>query len=189
LLVDELLDRQDVVLKPQSKLLKRIRNVSGATILGNGEVCMVLNPQDLLKSIRKGNGAVKVKAAVQPTKTKQSLLLVEDSIVIRAQVKRLLENAGYEVTAAVDGLDGFNKLQNGNYDAVISDVEMPNLSGLELTAKIRQYKEYDELPIVLVTTLASDEDKRRGADAGANAYLSKGSFDQKLLLDTLRRLA
>jgi two-component system chemotaxis sensor kinase CheA len=189
LLVDELLDRQDVVLKPQSKLLKRIRNVSGATILGNGEVCMVLNPQDLLKSIRKGNGALKVKAAVQPTKTKRSLLLVEDSIVIRAQVKRLLENAGYEVTAAVDGLDGFNKLQNGNYDAVISDVEMPNLSGLELTAKIRQYKEYKELPIVLVTTLASDEDKRRGADAGANAYFTKGSFDQKLLLDTLRRLA
>ncbi|MBW4620935.1 MAG: hybrid sensor histidine kinase/response regulator [Cyanosarcina radialis HA8281-LM2] len=189
LLVDALLDRQDVVLKPQSKLLKRIRNVSGATILGNGEVCMVLNPQDLLKSIRKGSGAVGTKTVVRQTKTKQSLLLVEDSLVIRTQFKRLLENAGYEVTAAVDGLDGFNKLKNGVYDAVISDVEMPNLSGLELTAKIRQHQEYKELPIVLVTTLASDEDKRRGADAGANAYLTKGAFDQKLLLDTLRRLA
>jgi two-component system chemotaxis sensor kinase CheA len=189
LLVEALLDQQDVVLKPQSKLLKRIRNVSGATILGNGEVCMVLNPQDLLKSIRQGNRSVRAKASVPQTKTKQSILLVEDSIIIRTQVKRLLENAGYEVTAAVDGLDGFNKLRKGVYDAVVSDVQMPNLDGLELTAKIRQHKEYNELPIVLVTTLASDEDKRRGADAGANAYLSKGSFDQKLLLDTLRRLA
>jgi two-component system chemotaxis sensor kinase CheA len=65
---------------------------------------------------------------------------------------------------------------------------MPNLDGLSLTAKIRQHKEYSELPIVLCTTLASDEDKRRGAEAGANAYLTKGTFDQKVLLDTLRRL-
>ena len=90
--------------------------------------------------------------------------------------------------AAVDGADGFNKLRAGSFDAVISDVQMPNLDGLGLAAKIRQHKEYEELPIILVTTLASDEDKRRGAEAGANAYLTKGTFDQKILLDTLNRL-
>lgn len=73
-------------------------------------------------------------------------------------------------------------------DAVVSDVQMPNLDGLGLAAKIRQHKEYSELPIILCTTLASDEDKRRGAEAGANAYLTKGAFEQKVLLDTLRRL-
>lgn len=188
LLVDALLDQQNVVLKPQSKLLERVRNVSGATILGTGEVCMILNPQDLLKSVQKRtvNGAV-AQQFVQEIK-KPTILLVEDSITIRTQVKRILEGAGYDVTAAVDGLDGFNKLKSRNFDAVVSDVQMPNLDGLSLTAKIRQQKEYTELPIILVTTLASDEDKKRGADAGANAYLTKGNFEQKLLLDTLKRL-
>lgn len=187
LLVDALLDEQDVVLKPQSKLLKRIRNVSGATILGTGEVCMILNPQDLLKSVRKRTTSVTYDSVVE-TQDKQAILLVEDSITIRTQVKRILESAGYQVMAAVDGLDGFNKLKANNFDAVVSDVQMPNLDGLGLTAKIRQHKEYSELPIVLCTTLASDEDKKRGAEAGANAYLTKGTFDQKVLLDTLRRL-
>lgn len=190
LLVDALLDQQNVVLKPQSKLLQRVRNVSGATILGTGEVCMILNPQDLLKSVQKKTGTTTVaQQFLQEVKVKKAaILLVEDSITIRTQVKRILEGAGYDVTAAVDGLDGFNKLKTRNFDAVVSDVQMPNIDGLALTAKIRQQKEYTELPIILVTTLASEEDKKRGADAGANAYLTKGNFEQQLLLDTLKRL-
>ena len=187
ILVDALLDQQEVVLKPQSKLLKRVRNILGATILGDGQVCMVLNPQDLLKSLQKGS-SVTVSSQVEAVNAKPKLLLVEDSIIIRTQMKRLLEGAGYDLTIAVDGLEGFNKLRAGKFDAVVSDVEMPNLSGLDLTTKIRQYREYNELPIILVTTLASDEDKRRGAQAGANAYLTKGDFDQKILIETLRRL-
>jgi two-component system chemotaxis sensor kinase CheA len=187
LLVDALLDRQDVVLKPQSKLIKRVRNISGATILGDGEVCMVLNPQDLLKSVQKGSGAI-ISNRIAESATQQKILLVEDSIIIRTQMKRLLEGAGYDVTIAVDGLEGFNKLRTGNFDAVVSDVEMPNMNGFALTTRIRQHREYSELPIVLVTTLTSDEDKRRGAEAGANAYLTKGDFDQKILIETLRRL-
>ncbi len=186
ILVDAILDQQDIVLKPQSKLLKRIRNISGATILGNGQVCMVLNPQDLLKSIQRGSGGT-ISQQTQQKQTKSKLLLVEDSIIIRTQMKRLLEEAGYDVTIAVDGLEGFNKLRSGGFDAVVSDVEMPNLSGLDLTTKIRQYREYNELPIILVTTLASETDKRRGAQAGANAYLTKGDFDQKILIETLKR--
>lgn len=186
LVVDALTDQQTLVLKPQSKLLKRIRNISGATLLGNGEICMVLNPQDLVKSALKGNSGAIAKHLTE-VRTKTRVLLVEDSIPIRTQVKRILDGAGYDVTAAVDGLDGFNKLRSGQFDAVVSDVEMPNLTGLELTARIRQYSEYDELPVILVTTLAKEEDKRRGADAGANAYLTKGDFDQSLLLNTLRR--
>jgi two-component system, chemotaxis family, sensor kinase CheA len=187
ILVDELLDRQDLVLKPQSKLLKRVRNISGTTILGNGEVCMVVNPQDLFKSVRKDSGST-VARIVKETETKNQILLVEDSIIIRTQMKRLLEGAGFEVTIAVDGAEGFNKLRAGRFDAVVSDVEMPNLSGLQMTEKIRKYQQYSELPIILVTTLASVEDKRRGAAAGANAYLTKGNFDQKILIETLKRL-
>lgn len=188
LIVDALMDQQTLVLKPQSKLLKRIRNVAGATLLGSGEICMVLNPQDLVRSALKGSTSGAIVERLTEVRSKTRVLLVEDSIPIRTQVKRILESAGYDVTAAVDGLDGFNKLRSGQFDAVVSDVEMPNLTGLELTARIRQYSEYDELPVILVTTLAKEEDKRRGADAGANAYLTKGDFDQSLLLNTLRRL-
>ncbi|MFB2833895.1 response regulator [Floridanema evergladense] len=191
LIVDALLDEQDVMLKPQGKLLKRVRNVSGATILGTGEVCMVLNPQDLIKSVRKqavSKVARRVVKSLPTTERKQVILLVEDSIAIRTQEKRILEGAGYEVVTAVDGMDALSKLKSRSYDAIVSDIQMPNLDGLSLAAKIRQHKEYSEIPIILVTSLASDEDKKRGAEAGANAYITKGTFNQQVLLDTLRRL-
>jgi two-component system, chemotaxis family, sensor kinase CheA len=188
LLVDTILEQQDIVLKPQSQLLKRIRNISGATILGTGAVCMVVNPPDLFKSVRKAITSVTVKELTEQAQVKQKILLVEDSIPIRTQMKRILESAGYDVTAAVDGEDGFNKLRAGSFVAVVSDVQMPNLDGLGLTAKIRQFREYKDLPVILVTTLASHEDKRQGAEAGANAYITKGDFEQGFLLDTLRRL-
>ena len=188
LLVDTILEQQDIVLKPQSQLLKRLRNISGATILGTGEVCMVLNPTDLFKSARKAVVSVTVQELTAQAQVKQKILLVEDSIPIRTQMKRILETAGYEVTAAVDGADGFHKLRAGSFKAVVSDVQMPNLDGLGLTAKIRHFPEYKDLPVILVTTLASQEDKRQGAEAGANAYITKGDFEQGVLLDTLRRL-
>ncbi len=194
LLVDDLIDTQDVVLKPQSQLLKRVRNVAGATILGTGAVCIILNPLDLLKSLqrsRHGSAAPQRPAAqaiASPAESRPTaILLVEDSIAIRTQEKRILEGAGYKVTTAVDGADGLSKLQAQTFDAVVSDIQMPNLDGLELTRRIRNNREYNELPIVLVTSLASDEDKRRGVEAGANAYITKGSFNQEVLLETLQR--
>ncbi len=192
--VDALIDEQDVVLKPQSQLLKRVRHISGATILGTGEVCMVLNPQDLIAAVGHQTGhRVSPEGDLPPadrvTEPRQkSILLVEDSIATRTQEKRILEAGGYNVVTAVDGLDGFSKLQSRAFDAVISDVQMPNLDGLGLTQRIRQHREYSELPVVLVTTLASEDDRRRGAEAGANAYITKGSFTQDLLFETLDRL-
>ncbi|MEG4045329.1 hybrid sensor histidine kinase/response regulator [Microcoleus sp. Pol17_C1] len=191
LFVDALIDEQDVVMKPQSQLLKRVRNVSGATILGTGEVCMVLNPHDLIKSVRQqvsSRGVSGARSQLETASRKQVILLAEDSIATRTQEKRILEGAGYEVVTAVDGLDAFHKLKTRDFDAVISDIQMPNLDGLALTIKIREQKEYSELPIILVTSLASDEDKKRGADAGANAYIPKGTFNQDVLVDTLKRL-
>ncbi|MEL6229825.1 MAG: response regulator, partial [Cyanobacteria bacterium J06627_3] len=89
---------------------------------------------------------------------------------------------------ATNGLEGYNMLQTGGFDAVVSDVEMPLLDGFSLVSKIRQQQEYNELPIILVTTLDSEADRQRGADAGANAYILKGRFNQEALLDTLEKL-
>jgi len=188
LMVDELLDELEVVLKPQSKLLKRVRNVSGATILETGEVCMVLNPHDLLKTLCKESVTAAPLAAGEMEPAKKVLLLAEDSITTRTQEKRILEGAGYEVVTAVDGADAYNKLGTRSFDAVVTDILMPNMNGLVLTEKIRANKKYTELPIILVTSLASEEDQRRGLEAGANAYIAKPSFDQQMLLDCLARL-
>ncbi|MBF0296727.1 MAG: response regulator, partial [Magnetococcales bacterium] len=193
LLVDLLLDELEVVMKPHGGILSRVRNIAGATILGSGEVCMVLNPADLLKTLRKGLAA----GMREPTPGevvgdgaggKKTILLAEDSITTRIQEKRILEGAGYEVVVAVDGADAFNKLCQQPVDAVVSDIQMPNMDGLTLTTRIRQQAAFRELPVILVTSLASDEDLRRGLEAGANAYLTKPTFDQGIFLETLRRL-
>ncbi len=195
LIVDELLDETEVVLKAQSKLLKRVRNVSATTILVSGEVCPVLNPSDLLKSMRKQylqGGSVAIQpdeaTAAADNNRKKTLLLAEDSITTRTQEKRILESAGYTVVTAVDGLDAYNKFQSGQFDGVVSDVDMPNMTGLVLTEAIRKDKRHADIPIILVTSLSSEADQRRGLEAGANAYLVKSAFNQKVLLDCLVRL-
>jgi two-component system chemotaxis sensor kinase CheA len=186
-MVDRLIDEQEIVVKPFGALLKRVPNVTGATILGDGEVCIVLNAGDMLKCARKrlARTSATPRDALPRTPV---ILLVEDSLTTRTQEKRILEGAGYEVVIAVDGVDGMNKLGTREFDAVISDVEMPNMDGLTFTTRIRQDARYRELPIILVTSLGSDESRRKGAEAGANAYLAKSSFNQAVLLETLRRL-
>jgi two-component system chemotaxis sensor kinase CheA len=186
--VDRLLNTQEVVMKSQSQILKRVRNVAGATILPTGDVCTILNASDLIKSLQEhalSNILIKSRETIR---RKPTILLVEDSAPVRTQEKRLLEKAGYEVEIAVDGLEGYNKLKTRSFDAVLSDVEMPNLDGLSLTTRIRQHEEYKNLPIILVTTLDSDEDKIRGAEAGASAYIIKSRFNQDILLEILGRL-
>jgi len=189
LIMDEMLDEQEVVLKPQSKILKKVRNVSGTTILGTGEICMILAPQDIIRSVRKRDLPVIAENTESETeKKKKTLLAAEDSLTTRTQMKRILEGAGYEVVTAVDGMDAYNKLGTRDFDALITDVIMPNMDGLTLTAKVREDRKYSEMPIILVTSLALDEDRKKGVEAGANAYITKPGFDQKVFLDTLKRL-
>lgn len=187
-LVDALLEEQEIILKPLGALADRVRHLAGATILETGVVCLVLHPGELVRSAIRQESAVPL--PLPPTQSRQKkVLLVEDSITTRTQEKRILEGAGYAVTTAVDGVDGWTKLSEGNFDAVVTDIEMPRLDGLSLSARIRQNAQYSEMPIILVTTLASDENRQRGFEVGANAYIVKSAFDQKDLLDTLRRLA
>ena len=190
--VDEVVEEQEIILKPLSRALENLRHVAGATILGTGEVCLLLAPAELLQiaarqSARDFQSAPRV-APTTPKIAVKTLLLAEDSIVTRTQEKRILEGAGYRVVTAVDGLDAWQKLGAGAFDGVISDIEMPNLDGLSLTARIREHPKYDELPIILVSSLASESDRRRGVEVGANAYIAKSDFDQKALLETLRTL-
>ena len=103
-------------------------------------------------------------------------------------LKNILETSGYLVVTAVDGIDAMTRLKTEKFDAVVSDVDMPRMNGFNLTEKIRSDKKLAELPVVLVTALGSREDRERGIDVGANAYIAKSGFDQGNLLETLRRL-
>jgi two-component system chemotaxis sensor kinase CheA len=154
-------------------------------------VAPILNVADLLKSARKTGGAP-TRAIATPGKIEKAagaILVVEDSITSRMLLKGILESAGYRVKTAVDGLEGFTALRAERFDLVVSDVEMPRMNGFELTARIRADKKLAETPVVLVTALETREDRERGIDAGANAYLVKSSFDQSNLLEAVRRLA
>lgn len=184
--VDQVQGDQEVLLKGLGPQLPRVRNVSGATVLGAGRVVPILNVADLIKSAHK---ASPVRApAPEPAAPRQSLLVVEDSITSRALLKNIMESAGYRVATAVDGIDALTTLRSGVFDLVVSDVEMPRMDGFDLTARIRADKKLAELPVILVTALESREHKERGIDVGANAYIVKSSFDQSNLLEVVRRL-
>ena len=118
----------------------------------------------------------------------QSILIAEDSITSRMLLKNILEAAGYAVTTAVDGVDAMTALKTQDVDLLVSDVSMPRMDGFDLTAKIRGDEKLSELPVVLVTSLETREDREHGVDAGANAYIIKSSFDQNNLLETIERL-
>jgi two-component system chemotaxis sensor kinase CheA len=190
-LVDEVLEEQEVLVKSLGRPLSRVRNVAGATVLGTGKVVPILNVPDLVKSAVRASGVV-AGPAMAPVEREEAqrrcVLVAEDSITARSLLKNILETAGYEVRTAVDGVDAFTQLRSGAFDLVVSDVDMPRMSGFDLTAKVRGDKKLADLPVVLVTALESREDRERGIDVGANAYVVKSSFDQSNLLDIIRRL-
>src|SRR6185437_1869647 len=188
--VDAVLDEREVLVKRLARPLIRVRNIAGATVLGSGEVAPILNVADLLKSARTSGAMLRAPAAAAaPEAPAKRILVVEDSITSRMLLKGILESAGYDVKTAVDGIDGFTALRAGHFDLVVSDVEMPRMSGFDLTARIRADGTLAGLPVVLVTALESREDRERGMEVGANAYLVKSSLDQSNLLEALRRLA
>ncbi|HEY4367705.1 MAG TPA: response regulator [Steroidobacteraceae bacterium] len=189
LAVDAVLDEQEILIKQFSKPLLRVRNIAGATVLGSGEVAPVLNVADLLKSARKAGASMQAMTRMPAASVAaKSILLSEDSITSRLLLKGILESAGYVVTTAVDGLDALTTLRTGQFDLLVSDVEMPRLNGFDLTARVRADRKFAELPVILVTALETREDRERGIDVGANAYLVKSSFDQSNLLEAVRRL-
>lgn len=192
--VEDILTEQEVLLKSFAKPLSRVRNVGGATVLASGRVVPILNVADLIKSSALAGmpcapASVPGRSSPSPVPERsKTLLLVEDSIISRMLFKSILESAGYVVKTAVDGEDAWEAMQRGIFDAVVSDIEMPRLNGFDLTARIRHDARFGDRPVILVTGLSSPEDRARGIEVGANAYIVKSSFDQSDLLEALRRV-
>jgi two-component system, chemotaxis family, sensor kinase CheA len=187
--VDDIVAEQQVLVKGLGKLLNRVRNISGATILGSGNVVPVLNINDLIKSAMKKKKRKNETGESEPFVLKTGRILVaEDSITSRTLIKNILETAGYQVTTSIDGADAFTKARTNDFDLIVSDVDMPKMNGFELTLKIKNDKKLSEIPVILVTALESREDRERGIEVGADAYIIKSSFDQTNLLKIIKKL-
>lgn len=190
LLVDEIVGEREIVIKRLQAPLLAVRNVAGGTLTGSGQVVMVLNPADLVGSaLRLGSAArVRGQRAGEAPAQAPRVLVVDDSITTRSLEKNILESQGYQVTLAVDGQLGWEALQQEDFDLVVTDVEMPVMNGFELAQRIKTSEKYRAIPVVIVTSLASDADRRRGIAVGADAYIVKGQFETKALLDVIHQL-
>lgn len=187
--VDEVRSEQEVLSKPVARGLTKSPIVSGAALAASGLTLPILNAAELVR-LATGDGRQRpppmVLAAAQ--RTPRTVLLAEDSITSRTLLRNILELAGWNVELAADGAEALEKLRARPYDAVVSDIEMPNLDGIALTRAIRADEALARLPVILVTSLASREDRERGAEAGASAYIVKSSFDQGNLLRAIEEL-
>jgi two-component system chemotaxis sensor kinase CheA len=189
LLVDAILAELDVLPRPLGPLLRRVRGVSAATELGDGALVPLLALDDIARIGPVRAAAPEGPGGAQPgAGAGRRVLVVEDSITSRLLLKHILEGAGFAVETAVDGLEALSRLRQRRFDALVSDVEMPHMDGLALTEAVRANPDTAELPVILVTSLQMPAERERGLHAGADAYLTKGAFDQDQLLATLRRL-
>ncbi len=188
--VDKVLEENEVLVKSLGKQLARVRNIGAATVLGSGAVVPILNPADLILSAIRATGSASAAAAPTVPELAQApdILLAEDSMTSRMLLKNILQSSGYQVRAVVDGAEAWALLKTKPFAAVVSDVEMPRMDGFKLTARIRADPKLADLPVILVTAREAREDRERGMEAGASAYLVKSSFDQSNLLETLKRL-
>ncbi|HZO98553.1 MAG TPA: response regulator [Gaiellaceae bacterium] len=185
LLVEQVEGDREVAVKQLGPPLVRLRHTAEVGLLGTGELVPVLRPEELVRSAP-ATGAAAPAAPAEPRRP--AVLVVDDAITTRVMETTMLEAAGYRVQAAVDGVDAWTALKSGEFDLVVSDVDMPRMNGFELTARIRSDPALADLPVVLVTALESREDRERGIEAGANAYVVKSSFDQSNLLELVQRL-
>jgi two-component system chemotaxis sensor kinase CheA len=192
--VDELVGEQEMVMKGLGKQLKRVGGIAGATVMGSGDVVLILNVADLIRLATRGERRSVFESSTEAMPSEavcaqRNILIVDDSVTTRTLEKNILEAAGYSVHLATDGQEALNAIALGQVpDLIVSDVHMPRVSGFELTRRIKDDPLTAHVPVILVTSLDTTENKTQGIEAGADAYITKGKFDQANLLETIEQL-
>jgi two-component system sensor histidine kinase and response regulator WspE len=184
LLVDGFLGEQDLVVRPLDPRLGKVPNVSAASLLDDGSPVLIADVDDVTRSVAVlvAEGKLRHRRPDPRAVRKKRVLVVDDSAIVREAERQLLLSRGYEVDLAVDGADGWNAVRTGGYDLVVSDIDMPRMTGLELVRAIRTDPAVQSTPVVIVSYKDRPEDRTRGLDVGANYYLTKSSFhDGKFL--------
>jgi CheY-like chemotaxis protein len=185
--VDEVEGEEEVLVRPMTRTVAMARALDGMALLASGDPIGVLSPAALAKG--ELAGAARPAAALEAAAERVRVLLVEDSTVTREMERRLLEDAGFEVTGAADAEEGLNYLGEGTFNCVVTDIEMPGMDGYQLTRHLRQIPQFAQLPIIVVSTRDRPEDRLQGLQAGADAYLTKQGLDAGELVDLVRRLS
>jgi two-component system chemotaxis sensor kinase CheA len=182
-IVDEVVRVQEIVVRPLGSQLRRVKRITGAVILGDGTLALVLDPLELIQESLKGSSRALRK--VYGGHKKKNVLVVEDSVTSRALLQTIIEREGYRVQTATDGIEAFAILKQHQFDIVVSDIDMPRMNGFTLTEKIRADDRLSSLPVVLVTSLDSPEDRKHGLAVGADAYIVKSSFERRGILNVI----
>jgi len=187
LLVDRFLGERELVVQPLDPRLGKIKDISAAALMEDGAPVLIVDVDDMLLSINKlittGVLAQVTRGALTaPARKRKRVLAVDDSLTVRELERKLLEGAGYVAEVAVDGMDGWNAVRGGHYDLVITDVDMPRMDGIELATLIKKDPELKSLPVMIVSYKDREADRLRGLEAGADYYLTKGSFHDETLL-------
>ncbi len=183
--VDGLYGEREVAVKAPGAFLKGMRFVSGAAALEDGRVALLLSTPDLVSAARRLASPALSRGR---DRKRLRILLVDDSAIAREAEAALLRSLGHEVEEAVDGEEGWQKLQAGSFHLLLTDVQMPVLDGIDFTRRVKAAPRFTKLPIVILSSLSAPEERRRGVDAGADAYLVKGELDPEMLAATLERL-
>ena len=192
LVVDAFTGERELLVRPVDPRFGEIPDVAALSTDENGAIVVILDVDQLLRSMdglitggrlqRRGN------AGGAGERTSKRILVVDDSLTVRQAERQLLENRGYSVDVAVDGLEGWSAVRLADYDLVVTDVDMPRMNGIELVRKIRQEGRNREIPIVIVSYKDREEDRLRGLEAGANHYLAKGGFRDTALIEVVQDL-
>ncbi|WP_130471424.1 hybrid sensor histidine kinase/response regulator [Candidatus Magnetaquicoccus inordinatus] len=188
--IDGLVDQGAMMIKPLPSHMQSNPWVSGVTQSGNQDAICLLHVPGLIQRAKR-ESVTRHRVSIQENSdNRQSIrILVADDSINTSEIERsILESYGYQVEVANDGMAAWGKLQKGAFDLLITDVEMPRMDGFSLVKTVRESARHAELPVIMVTSLEKEEDKRRGMQVGANAYIVKGDFQQTTLLDTVRTL-
>ncbi len=189
LVVDQLAGEQSLAAQPLDATFGKMRDIAAGALLENGLPVLILDVADLLLSIEKRlvDGSLHaLHGAAQPlARTSRRILVVDDSLTVREMERNLLLARGYRVDVAVDGIDGWNAVRSNDYDLLITDVDMPRMDGIELVGLVKKDARLRALPVMIVSYKDRPEDRARGIDAGADYYLTKGSFHDETLIDAV----
>ena len=193
LVVDRFLGERELVVQPLDPRLGKVKDISAAALMEDGSPVLIVDVDDLVRSIEKlvSSGALATlqRSSIEaPAKKKKRVLAVDDSLTVRELERKLLTSRGYLADVAVDGMDGWNAVRSGIYDLVITDVDMPRLDGIELATLIKKDAHLKSLPVMIVSYKDREEDRLRGLEAGADYYLTKGSFHDETLLQAVQDL-
>jgi two-component system, chemotaxis family, sensor histidine kinase and response regulator WspE len=177
--VDKFLGERELVVRTLDMRLGKVQDLSAVSLMEDGSPVFILDVEDLQRSIENllsERRLRKIRSESLDHKKRKHILVVDDSITVREMERRILQNQGFDVDVAVDGIDGWNRLHSGQYNLVISDVDMPRLNGFELVKRIRQDSRFSALPVMMVSYKDREEDRLRGLEVGANYYFTKGGF-------------